>query len=124
MLGGWGFTEEWGTWATDQSAKVVLPMPKGDPTKLIIKADAFLSPKHTEQVVDIAVNGMRIADHMVLKQAKGNTLEIKLPRGSQAVGEPLLIEFRSLNAISPRDAGLGPDERKLGIGLVSMQFAL
>jgi hypothetical protein len=123
MLGGWGFTEEWGTWATDQSAKVVLPMPKGDPTKLIIKANAFLNPKHSEQVVDISVNGIRIADHMVLKQDKGNILEIKLPSGSQTVGEPLVVEFRSLNAISPRDAGLGPDERKLGIGLVAIQFA-
>lgn len=123
MLGGWGFTEEWGTWATDQSAKVVLPMPKGDPSKLIIKANAFLSPKHTEQLVDISFNGIRIADHIVLKQDKGNILEIKLPRGSQTIGEPLLVEFLSLNAISPSDAGLGPDERKLGIGLVSIQFA-
>jgi hypothetical protein len=123
MLGGWGFTEEWGTWATDQSAKVVLPMPKGDPTRLIIKANAFLSPQHTEQVVDIAVNGIRVADHMTLKQAKGDILEIKLPRGTKTAGEPVVIEFRSLDAISPKDAGLGPDERKLGIGLVSIQFA-
>jgi hypothetical protein len=123
MLGGWGFTEEWGTWATDQSAKLVLPMPKGDPTKIIIKANAFLSPQHTEQVVDIAVNGIRVADHMTLKQARGDILEIKLPRGVKTAGEPVLIEFHSLDAISPKEAGLGPDERKLGIGLVSIQFA-
>jgi hypothetical protein len=123
ILGGWGFTEDWGTWATDQSAKVVLPLPKGNPSRLIIKANAFLSPKHNEQVVDISVNGTRVADQAILKQNKGNIFDIKLPRGPQAVGEPLVIEFRSLNAISPRDAGLGPDERKLGIGLVSIQFA-
>ena len=122
MLGGWGFTEEWGTWATDQSAKVVLPMPKGDPTKIIIKANAFLSPQHAEQVVDIAVNGIRVADHMTLKQAKGDILEIKLPSGAKTAGEPVVIEFRSLDAISPKDAGLGPDDRKLGIGLISIQF--
>jgi len=122
MLGGWGFTEDWGTWATEQSAKVVLPMPAGEPTKLIIKANAFLSPQHEEQVVDIAVNGIRITEQMALKQAKGNTLEIKLPRGPKTEGEPVLIDFRSLDTISPKDAGLGPDERKLGIGLVSVQF--
>jgi hypothetical protein len=122
MLGGWGFTEEWGTWATDSLAKVILPMPKGDPEKLIIQANAFLSPQHSEQIVDIAVNGVRVADHMVLSKAKGNTLELKLPRGPKVAGEPVTIEFRSLNAISPRDAGLGADERKLGIGLVSIQF--
>lgn len=122
MLGGWGFTEEWGTWATDSLATVILPMPKGDPEKIIIQANAFLSPQHSEQVVDIAVNGIRVADHMVLSKAKGNTLEVKLPRGPKVSGEPVTIEFRSLNAISPRDAGLGADDRKLGIGLVSIQF--
>ena len=122
MLGGWGFTEDWGTWATDQLSKVVLPLPKGEPTKLIIKANAFLSPQHAEQLVDVSINGIRIADQMTLKESKGNTLEIKLPGGPKAVGEPLTIEFRSSVAISPMAAGLGPDERKLGIGLVSMQF--
>jgi hypothetical protein len=115
MLGGWGFTEDWGTWATDQ-------LSKGEPNKLIIKANAFLSPQHAEQLVDVSINGIRIADQMTLKESKGNTLEIKLPAGPKAVGEPLTIEFRSIDAISPMAAGLGPDERKLGIGLVSMQF--
>ena len=123
MLGGWGFTEDWGTWATDSLAKVVLPMPNGEPNKLIIKANAFLSPQHAEQLVEVSINGIRIADQIVLKQAKGNTLEIKLPAGPKPVSEPLLIEFRSIDAISPMSAGLGPDERKLGIGLVSIQFA-
>lgn len=122
MLGGWGFTEDWGTWATDQLSKVVLPLPKGEPTKLIIKANAFLSPQHDEQLVDVSINGIRIADQMTLKQSKGNTLEIRLSAGPKAVGEPVTIEFRSIDAISPRAAGLGPDERKLGIGLVSIQF--
>lgn len=123
MLGGWGSTEDWGTWATEPLAKVILPMPAGDPSKLIIKANAFLSPRHSEQVVDIAVNGIRVADHMVLTKALGNILEVKLSRGLKVAGEPVLIEFRSLDAISPRDAGIGADERKLGIGLVSLQFA-
>jgi hypothetical protein len=123
ILGGWGFTEDWGTWATDSLAKVVLPMPDGEPSKLIIKANAFLSPQHAEQLVEVSINGIRIVDQTVLKQAKGNTLEIKLPAGIIKAGEPLNVEFRSLDAISPKVAGLGPDERKLGIGLVSIQFA-
>lgn len=123
MLGGWGFTEGWGTWATDGVAKVILPMPEGNPSKLIVKANAFLSQNHPEQVVDIAINGVRVADHMVLKNAKDNLIEVKLAKGLKTPGEPVMIEFRSLDAISPQAAGLGPDERKLGIGLVSVQFA-
>jgi hypothetical protein len=123
MLNGWGYTEDWGTWAIQQVAQLVLPMPQGDPSKLIIMANAFLSPSHTEQVVDIAVNGIRVADHMVLNKPQGNILEVKLPKGVKMAGEPVLIEFRSLDTISPRSAGLGADERKLGIGLISIQFA-
>jgi hypothetical protein len=73
-------------------------------------------------VVEVSINGIRIANQMTLKQAKGNTLEIKLPTGIIKAGEPLNVDFRSLDAISPMAAGLGPDERKLGIGLVSIQF--
>ena len=122
MLGGWGFTENWGTWATDSLAKIVLPMPQGDPSKLIIQANAFLSPGHPSQVVDIAINGVRVADQTILLKAQDNFLEVKLPRGAKTPGEPVYIEFRSINPISPQAAGIGPDERKLGIGLVSIQF--
>lgn len=122
MLGGWGFTEDWGTWATDSVSKVILPMPEGNPSKLIIKANAFLSPSHASQLVDIAVNGARVGDHQLLSNAKDNFLEIKLPKGAKTPGDPVLVEFHSLDAISPMNAGLGLDERKLGIGLVSIQF--
>lgn len=123
MLGGWGFTENWGTWATDSLAKIVLPMPQGDPSKLIIQANAFLSPGHPSQVVDIAINGVRVADQTILLKAQDNFLEVKLPRGPKTPGEPVYVEFRSIDPISPQAAGIGLDERKLGIGLVSVQFA-
>ena len=122
MLSGWGFTESWGTWATDSLAKIVLPMPKGDPTKLIIRANAFLSPGHPTQTVDITINGIRVADHMALTKPQDNLLEIKLPRGGKTPSEPVYLEFHSIDAISPQAAGIGPDERKLGIGLVSIEF--
>jgi hypothetical protein len=123
MLNGWGYTEEWGTWATQPVASTVLPMPKGDPTKLVIKANAFLTSNHPRQIVDIAINGARVADQTVLNKSQGNILEIKLPRGPKLPGEPVMIEFHSLGATSPMTAGLGADDRTLGIGLVSIQFA-
>jgi hypothetical protein len=98
-------------------------MPKDQPSKILIKANAFLVPSHPNQVVDILINGIKVADQYLLTKQHGNTLEIKLPAGPKPVGEPLLIEFRSLDAISPMAAGISPDDRKLGIGLISVQFA-
>ena len=123
MLNGWGYTEAWGTWAIQPSASIVLPMPEGSPSKILIRANAFLTPAHPNQVVDLVVNGVRAEDSLVLSQQQGNLLEVNLPRGQMKPGEPVNIEFRSKNAISPQDAGLGTDDRKLGIGLVSISFA-
>lgn len=122
MLGGWGYTEDWGTWSTMPVSTIVLPMPKGDPTKLLIQANAFLPPSHPQQIVDIMLNGARVADHVVLDRPKDNRIEVKLPIGLKTSGEPVLVEFRSINAVSPLDVGLAPDDRKLGIGLVSIEF--
>jgi hypothetical protein len=33
-----------------------------------------------------------------------------------------MIEFRSINPISPLSAGISPDDRLLSIGLISIQF--
>jgi len=98
-------------------------MPEGAPSILRIVANAFLTPGHPEQVVDVLVNGVRVADHLVLKKQIHNLLDVKLPKGLKVPGEPVTVEFRSLNAISPRDAGISADERKLGIGLISIEFA-
>ena len=41
----------------------------------------------------------------------------------QVMVNPLLnLEFRSINPVSPKNMGLGADERLLGIGLQSIQF--
>ena len=123
MLKGWGYTEAWGTWAIQPSASIVLPMPEGNPSKILIRANAFLTPAHSNQVVYLVVNGVRVEDPLVLSQQQGNLLEVNLPRGQMKPGEPVNIEFLSQSPISPQDAGLSLDDRKLGIGLVSISFA-
>lgn len=122
MLSGWGFTEDWGTWATEPKAKIVVPMPAGNPSKLIIGANAFLPKGHPVQVVNIAVNDIPVAHHLMLAKAKENILEIDLPKGIKIPGDPVVIEFQSIDSVSPQDSGIGPDGRKLGLGLVSIQF--
>lgn len=122
MLNGWGYTEDWGTWAIQPSASIVLPMPEGGPSRILIRANAFLTPSHSNQVVYLVVNGVRMEDPLVLTRQQGNLLEVNLPPGQMKPGEPVNIEFLSQDSISPQDAGLSSDDRKLGIGLVSIQF--
>ena len=123
MLNGWGYTEDWGTWSIEPSASIVLPVPDGNPSKLLIRANAFLTPKHPTQEIEVVINGVRLSNKFVLNKQQDNLLEVILPSGMNNAGDPLTIEFRSLNAISPKTAGLSADDRNLGIGLVSIQFA-
>ena len=122
ILNGWGYTEDWGTWAIEPSALIVLPIPEGGPSKILVKANAFLAGSHSKQDIEVFVNGVRLPEKFILDRQKNNILEIVLPGDMNKAGESVVIEFKSPNAISPRAAGLSPDDRNLGIGLVSIQF--
>ena len=69
------------------------------------------------------VNGIPISDKFTLVKQQDNLLELRLPDGVIRSGDPITIEFRSINAISPLSAGISADDRRLGVGLVSIQFA-
>ena len=56
-----------------------------------------------------------------LKKIDSNQIEVTLP--DQVMVNPIFnLEFRSINSVSPKNMGIGTDERLLGIGLKSIQF--
>ena len=87
---------------------------------MVINAKAFLAPKHLQQEIEVWGNGSLLGK-VTLKKFDGNQIELTLP--DQVMANPILnLEFRSINAVSPKDMGLSTDERLLGIGLRSFQF--
>jgi hypothetical protein len=87
---------------------------------MVINAKAFLAPKHLQQEIEVWGNGSLLGK-ATLKKSDGNQIELTLP--DQVMANPIFnLEFRSINAVSPKDMGLGTDERLLGIGLQSIQF--
>jgi len=120
MIDGWGYGEEWGTWAVAPQAKLIFNFPTSKPKKMVINAKAFLAPKHLQQEIEVWGNGSLLGK-VTLKKFDGNQIELTLP--DQVMANPILnLEFRSINAVSPKDMGLSTDERLLGIGLQSIQF--
>ena len=120
MLEGWGYGEDWGTWAVAPQAKLIFNFPAFKPRKMIINARAFLAPLHTQQEVEVWVNGS-LLDKATLKKIDGNLIEVILP--DQVMANPIFyLEFRSINPVSPKNMGIGTDERLLGIGVQSIQF--
>jgi hypothetical protein len=120
MLEGWGYGENWGTWAIAPQAKLIFNFSTFKPRKMVIDTRAFLAPLHTQQEIEVWGNGSMLGK-VTLKKIDSNQIEVTLP--DQVMVNPIFnLEFRSINAVSPKDMGLGADERLLGIGLQSIQF--
>ena len=120
--GSWAWPEEWGVWSNGDQAKMILPVPQGNPPKqLNLTVRAFVSPLHPKQDIEIFVDQMP-PQSAILTSPDQNTWVINLPP-NVAKRKYLELQFRFKNPASPKDVGGVPgDDRRLGLGLISAQF--
>jgi hypothetical protein len=119
---GWSWQEAWGTWSDGSFATINIPWPKQTPRTLEIKLKAFvITDKHPMQSVDVLVNGV-LFTRLELSEFDNNSLVI--PISQKMLTLPFLnLEFQLNNPSQPSKLiGGNTDQRKLGIGLVSMRF--
>lgn len=118
---GWSPPEAWGTWSQGKNAEILLRVPP-QAQRLVIEALAFVQPTHLEQNVVFSINGIHALSTR-LTQLQGNRIEIALtPAIQQAVASDTMmrIEVQLPDAISPKQLGLGGDERVMGLGMKSL----
>ena len=121
LLGGWApYGEDWGTWSDGNNARILLPLPHGNPKKLELELRAFVNTKHPSQQVEIWINGY-LAKTVSLSQFEGNRITLNLP-ASNLDNAYLNLEFKLLNPIRPKDLGMSLDDRLLGVGIVWVKF--
>jgi hypothetical protein len=117
----WHDCEAWGIWSDGKNADLLIPVPNGNPQKIQIQFNAFLTPLHPYQDLEILING-QLLQKIRIDHASGNTFSLNLPDDMNP-DRLLNIEFRTPNAVSPARAGVSSsDQRVLGFGLVSVQF--
>ena len=116
---GWGYPEKWGVWSEGYKAKVVLPIPKGNPKSLVMDFRAFITASHPKQVVEILINN---APNQVATFSKDqeNKVIIHIPESMKQ--KYIAIELRLPDSKSPKDLGIGDDIRQLGVGLTKVEF--
>jgi hypothetical protein len=117
---GWGQNEDWGVWSLGQYANLALFMPSGQPKTVTLDVRAFINPKHPTQTAYISINGV-YQKKVLLGNKERNQIELTIPPSSYGK-EWIEIEFAMPQAISPEELGMGNDNRKLGIGLISAVF--
>jgi hypothetical protein len=104
-----GGTEDWGMWLIGDISIIYLPLPRVHYSKLIINARAFVTNKFPTLNVDVLFNDVPVKN-FALTNLKSNRIEI-------------LVPDEIYNPTSPKENGLNDaDDRKLGIGLVDLQF--
>ena len=116
---GWAYPEQWGVWTEGTKAKVVLPIPAGNPKALTMDFRAFLTASHLKQSVEVFVNNA-FNQKVTFNQDQGNQIIIDLPQNDSR--DYIAIELRLPNAKSPKELGIGDDIRPLGVGLTGVEF--
>lgn len=117
LLNGWGAPEPEGRWTLGSRAELIVRRSGSCQGPLVLEFDAipFLGRGRRFEV-DVTVNGRPVAT----VPFGGGPLAPVLTRVTLAAGtaEPdgvLLLAFSIRNPCSPRAAGLGPDDRELGL---------
>ena len=120
LLDNWSFSEAWGTWSNGTESSLRLPIPAGHPKTLTISARALVNGVHPSQDMKIMVNGVFVKQVHLTKNDE-NKITIPILENALSQGN-MLIEFKFLNPIKPKDLDMGNDDRLLSIGIKSAIF--
>ena len=113
---GFSERESWGVWSSGAEADLVLPSPVGGAAGLRLDVRAFIVPKNPEQRIEISVNDLRL-EPITLSKFNGNQIDIPISASISNKENSIRIHFKFLNAVSPKQLGIGADERTIAIGL-------
>lgn len=121
---GWSTPEAWGTWSEDDlaSLRIDVSLMETGNLQMMLEAQAFLPPRNT-QAVEVRANG-RFVGHIEFdpNRRRGAWL-VDIPQDVVRPGSALIdIEFLISTPTSPREAGISDDTRRLGLGIISLEF--
>lgn len=121
--GGWSGAEPWGTWTTDTDAAVRLPLerPLGSQATLVIRAQAYVRPKHPTTRVQVMYEGS-VAAEWTFDTPEAGEKQIVIPAARIGRDCNPTFTFRNLNAIAPVELRESPDSRRLGLGVTSLKL--
>lgn len=121
LMAGFSPPEPWGVWTDADRAAIVFRLPEGwsGGGRLVVEAHGFVPPGRAPQRAFVTVNGRATVDWHL---GGSPTLhEVAIAADSTSSGLVTVV-FSLPDAISPRDAGISRDSRRLGLGLISVML--
>jgi hypothetical protein len=117
---GWSRPEDVGRWTESNEATMVFALSELKPLELKLRLAPFLAPqKLSQQRLIVKLNGQLVAD-LQLTDNNVKEFSVSLPRSALRLEN--VLSFSVPAAASPAQFGVGTDERRLGVRLVSGEF--
>jgi hypothetical protein len=116
---GWSSPEPWGVWTDGEKAKLRLPIGDRARWRVVLTGHGFVDNSSREPGFLVRHGETGLAEWTCSAEAVRFTKEFEVQ--GDGSGEGILLEVEIRNAISPADAGISADPRKLGLGLEAIE---
>lgn len=120
LIDGWSSPEDWGVWSNGKKSELNLPI-RGNETirEIIIRHKKFGPSFPNQQGLEILINGVNQTGF----QFNNDSELIRIPFiRNDPFKEEIKLEFRYSNAKSPQELGISQDDRRIAIGLISIEL--
>lgn len=118
---GFAHRESWGVWSSGSEVELALPLPIDGSEFLELDLRAFVSKEKPNQRIVIEVDGIK-QYQFSLNNFEKNLIKVPISVAHPNSGQMVILKFRLLDAISPKDLGIAPDDRMLAVGFKSLTF--
>ena len=116
---GFSVPEPHGRWSDGAQASFTCDMPADHkPRTVHMSTIAFVPPGRTQRMF-ISINGGSRIEHTYSPSQDKRDISLQLPRGDYKAIE---IQFFFPDAVSPHEAGVNADRRRLAVGIKSIEF--
>jgi hypothetical protein len=134
LTSGWGEPEKNHTWSVSDHASMQFLLPPAYKlSNMVLQIRALVSPTHPKQAVDIYFNKKLVLQKIIDTPTSAIEIPISIaidndPTFMERVVNTSLkpniaqIDFVFKDAVSPKELGIGEDERKLAIAIQSVTF--
>lgn len=122
LVSGWGEPEPWGTWSVDRACVIRIHVPAGSEgaLRLGLRYRAIPFPDGTPRIVLCMLGDETLHEWQLTSSSAEGELAIEIPR--ELVSSAIELTLVNVNARSPVELGVGPDERRLGIGVEQLRL--
>jgi hypothetical protein len=126
LLHGWAIPEERWVWTNGIQATIgfrpEFKERKAGDLLLVIEGHAFVSTQHPRLAVDVLANGRKLGEWQFMVGVDAGQLATGVPRDLVREDDDLKITFRIDDPVSPKELGMGVDNRRLGLALRKMSL--